>query len=353
MFKLSNKYMEYSIDEIKKIRSELEKELTQLEPEQLTKKYLKKDGVISSLLKKIAQVDQSQRAQFGKESNLLKNEAEELISKMRSTQNGLQLNSDKIDPTAPFDLNCEPNKRPRLSSNVGSQHPLTKELEYILQIFESMGFNVEESRQLDNDYNMFEALNFPIGHPARDLWDTFWTDENLIPPAHTSTMQNRTLKKYEPPIRVVIPGRCYRNEATDASHEHTLHQIEGVYVDKNISVGDMLGTIKTYLEAFFNQDLEVKVQPAFFPFTEPDMEFLISCPFCKKTGCQTCGHTGWMEVMGCGMIHPNVLREGGIDPEVYSGFAWGFGLDRLVMIKNGIQDIRWLHSGSLKFVEQF
>ena len=216
-----------------------------------------------------------------------------------------------------------------------------------------MGFSVEESRQLDDDYHMFTSLNFPPGHPARDNWDTFWTEEKLTPPAHTSTMQNRVLKEYDLPIRVVIPGRCFRNEATDASHEHTLHQVEGVYVDKNISLGDMLGTIKKYLEEYYETTLDIKLQPAYFPFTEPDLEFLISCPFCKKSGCGTCGNTGWMEIMGCGMIHPNVLREGGIDPDVYTGFAWGFGLDRLVMIKHAIEDIRGFHSGNIDFLEQF
>jgi phenylalanyl-tRNA synthetase alpha chain len=229
-----------------------------------------------------------------------------------------------------------------------------QEMNRVLEIFRSMGFDILESRQLDDDYHMFESLNIPQGHPARDIWDSFWTDEGLIPPAHTSTMQNRAMKQFgPPPVRVVIPGRCYRNEATDASHEHTFYQVEGVYVDKGISMGDMLGTIKTYLEAFFETELEIRVQPAYFPFTEPDSEVMMSCPFCRKTGCSVCGHSGWMEIMGCGMIHPNVLTEGGIDPKEYSGFAWGFGLDRLVMIKNGIKDIRRLHSGDLNFLEQF
>jgi phenylalanyl-tRNA synthetase alpha chain len=345
--------MKFTIQDLQKIYDEIENK-PELTSQQLEKEYLGKGGILNDVLRKIGSIAPEERAVFGKEANLLKKYIQEKVELKSSTDISNQnLDSDRIDPTAPFDLNTQEDKRPRLLDTQGSQHPLTSELEYILGIFESMGFNIKESRQLDNDYNMFEALNFPQGHPARDLWDTFWTDENLIPPAHTSTMQNRVLKEFEVPIRVVIPGRCYRNEATDASHEHTLHQIEGVYVDKNISVGDMIGTIQTYLEAFFDRELKVKVQPAFFPFTEPDMEFLISCPFCNQTGCGTCGNTGWMEIMGCGMIHPNVLREGGIDPDVYSGFAWGFGLDRLVMIKAGVEDIRWLHSGSLDFVKQF
>jgi phenylalanyl-tRNA synthetase alpha chain len=185
------------------------------------------------------------------------------------------------------------------------------------------------------------------------MWDTFWTDEGFLTPAHTSTMQNRALRSSQPPIRYVIPGACYRNEATDQRHEHTLFQIEGVYVDKGITFGDMVGTIKAYLEGFFEATLETRILTGYFPFTEPSIEFAISCPFCKKTGCSICGYAGWIEVMGCGMIHPNVLREGGIDPDVYSGFAWGFGLDRMVMIKNSIQDVRRFRSGDIKFLSQF
>jgi phenylalanyl-tRNA synthetase alpha chain len=167
-------------------------------------------------------------------------------------------------------------------------------------------------------------------------------------------MQNRALRRLNPPpIRVVLPGRCFRNEATDASHEHTFYQIEGIYVDKDISLADMQGTIKTYLETYLETDLEIKVQPAFFPFTEPDTEFVISCPFCKKSGCSICGYTGWIELMGCGMIHPNVLKAGGIDPEIYTGFAWGVGLDRLTLIKRGISDIRKLREGDINFLRQF
>ncbi|MCB9790722.1 phenylalanine--tRNA ligase subunit alpha [Candidatus Nomurabacteria bacterium] len=346
--------MEYKNSDLKKLATEIERDLkSEKSTKELKAKYLGKQGLFSSQLKKIGTIAKEKRAEYGKEANTLKQYIEESLEQKAFTELNKISTSKQIDVTAKFDINTPEEKKPKLLSQPGSQHPLTQELEYILGIFTSMGFDIEECRQIDNDYNMFEALNFPKGHPARDLWDTFWTDENLIPPAHTSTMQNRVLRKYEPPIRVVIPGRCYRNEATDASHEHTLHQIEGVYVDQGISLGDMIGTIKTYLEAFFNTELKAKVQPAFFPFTEPDLEFLISCPFCAQAGCNICGKTGWIEAMGCGMIHPNVLKEGGLDPEKYSGFAWGFGLDRLVMIKNGIEDIRWLHSGNLNFIKQF
>lgn len=343
--------MKFKIEQIdivyNKIRSDLKSNATSKEIKQ---NYLGKKGELKNLLSKIKDIEPKQRANYGKEVNQLKDYLEGSLEQRPKQQKKNQLGT-RIDITAPFGINAI--SEPSIFSKTGSQHPLTKELEEILSIFESMGFNIEESLQIDDEYHMFDSLNFPKGHPARDNWDTFWTEEHLTPPAHTSTMQNRVLKKYDLPIRVVMPGRCYRNEATDAGHEHTLHQIEGVYIDENISLSHMIGTIKSYLESFFGKSLEIKLQPAFFPFTEPDLEFLISCPFCNKTGCSTCGNSGWIEAMGCGMIHPFVLKEANIDPEKYTGFAWGFGLDRLVMIKNKIEEIRWLHSGKLDFITQF
>ncbi|MCK9369096.1 phenylalanine--tRNA ligase subunit alpha [Candidatus Dojkabacteria bacterium] len=344
--------MEFEVSEIKKVFEEIENDFLSLGHDEISQKYLSKQGVLKKLLSGIGDKKPEERKQYGKEINDLKTYVTEKLSLMADTTD-TDKDTIRIDPTAPFDINTPVEKRPKTKKEGGSIHPIMKEMKYILNIFSKMGFDIEESRQLDDDYHMFESLNFPVGHPARDMYDSFRTDEDLIPPAQTSTMQNRIMKKYNPPIRVVIPGRCFRNEATDASHEHTFYQIEGVYVDKGISLGDMLGTIQTYLEGFFNTKLEIKVQPSYFPFVEPGCEFLISCPFCKKTGCSVCGYNGWMEVMGCGMIHPNVLTEAGINPKIYSGFAWGFGLDRLVMIKNGITDIRKLHGGDINFLKQF
>lgn len=220
------------------------------------------------------------------------------------------------------------------------------ELDTILGIFYRMGFEAVESRQLDDDYHMFETLNFPEGHPARDDYDTFMTTEGLIAPAHTSTMQNRVLKQYKDrlkdgqDIRVVIPGRVFRNEDLDARHEHTFYQLEGICVGKGIHAGNLIATLKTFLEEYYQQDLEVKTQPFYFPFTEPSFEFALSCPFCAKKGCNVCSYSGWIELLGCGMIHPNVLKMGGIDPNEYTGFAWGGGIDRLVMMKQDIEDVR-------------
>lgn len=321
--------------------------------EDLKNKYLSKKGELTLLLSEIGKKQKEERAQFGKEVNYIKKYIEDYINSNFSGK--IDRVQRDIDITAPFDINVDVYHRPQKPQNIGGINPLTKELELILRIFEKMGFETMDSRQLDDDYNMFGSLNFPEGHPARDMWDTFWTDEGLIPTTHTSTMQNRVYKlnKDKFPIRVVMPGMCYRNEATDANHEHTLMQIEGVYVDKNVSIGDMTGIIKAFLKEYYQYEPEVKLQPAYFPFVEPGMEFCMSCPFCKKTGCATCQYKGWIEIFPCGMIHPNVLREGGIDPQKYNGFAWGAGVDRMVMLKVGINEIRKLRSADIDFLKQF
>jgi len=239
------------------------------------------------------------------------------------------------------------------------------ELAVVLDIFYRMGFTAVESPEIDDDFHMFGALNFPEGHPARDDYDTFMTEQTdghgqpFIAPAHTSTMQHRVLQTHKAdlergvPIAAVIPGRVFRNEDLDARHEHTFYQLEGVYVGQGVNAGHLIATLKTFLQAYYQKDLEVKTQPFYFPFTEPSFEFALSCPFCDKKGCHICSQTGWIELLGCGMIHPNVLRAAGIDPEVYTGFAWGGGIERLVMMKYGIEDIRYFESGKLNFLRQF
>lgn len=292
------------------------------------------------------------KAAYGQAVNALKQELEAMVDGYEAARAAESITP--IDPTAPFDTNISPGDRPRLlGPETGSKHPLTTERRVVSDIFARMGFKTIDSRQLDDDYHMFGALNFPQGHPARDDYDTFVTHEGLIAPAHTSTMQNRVLKQNKPPIRTVIIGRVFRNEDLDAKHEHTLNQIEGVYVDKNINVGHLLATLQAFLEEYYNTQLKFRIQPAYFPFVEPGFEYAISCPFCDEKGCMTCKYEGWIELLGCGMIHPNVLREGGIDPEEYTGFAWGLGLDRLVMMKYAIEDIRNFQSGKLQFLRQF
>lgn len=301
---------------------------------------------------------EAERAAFGAEVNALKQHLESLIAEKQNQQ--AESEQVSIDITAPFDVNVDSATAPELLPlQFGGKHPLMGELAKVLDIFTRMGFTAEESRQIDDDYHMFGSLNFPPDHPARDDYDTFMTDESLIIPAHTSTMQNRVLKQFkgnlekDQPIAVVIPGQVSRNEDVDARHEHTFYQVEGVYVYKNIASGNLIATLQTFLEAYYEQSLEVRTQPFYFPFTEPSFEFTLSCPFCQKKGCNVCSYEGWIELLGCGMIHPNVLKDAGIDPEVYTGFAWGFGLDRLVMMRHGIEDVRYFHSGKLEFLSQF
>lgn len=308
---------------------------------------------LKGLASEITLLQPSERAEFGKELNKLKADLEQLVLKYSDSEESLPA----IDVTAPMDVNC--NKPELMNASTGSKHPLMSDQDLLLDIFSRMGFDAVESRQIDDDYHMFGSLNFPEGHPARDDYDTFVTTEKLIAPAHTSTMQNRVLISHKPkleegkPIAVVIAGRVFRNEDLDARHEHTFQQIEGVYVDKGVHAGNLIATLKTFLEEYYGKKLDVRTQPFYFPFTEPSFEFAMSCPFCDKNGCAICSHTGWIEILGCGMIHPNVLKEAGIDPTVYTGFAWGVGTMRLAMMKNGIEDIRLFNSGKLGFLRQF
>jgi phenylalanyl-tRNA synthetase alpha chain len=342
--------MEYQNADIARIAQELRQKLADV-PD---KRTVLRDPALKSLYEQIKTLPSEERGAFGKAVNRLKEELEDEIASLQASSTSLP----PIDITAPWDDNTPANKRPGfLPTTQGSLHPLTQEIEKICDIYQRMGFVVEESREIDDDYHMFASLNFPEGHPARDDYDTFMTDEGLVAPAHTSTMQNRVMQKYaknldnNAPIAVVIPGRVFRNEDVDATHEHTFYQVEGVYVDKGITVGNLVAVLKAYMSEFFGEDLHVKIQPFYFPFTEPSFEFAIERPeILRKNNSE---EQKWLELGGCGMIHPNVLKEAGLDPTVYTGFAWGFGVERMVMMKNGIEDIRHFQSGNLKFLRQF
>ncbi|NCU38727.1 phenylalanine--tRNA ligase subunit alpha [Candidatus Saccharibacteria bacterium] len=303
------------------------------------------------------------KASFGAQVNALKAEIEQAIERREAEKMHVEL--PPIDVTAPMDINAP---QPRLlPANQGTIHPLMQEIARIVEIFGRMGFVAEASREIDDQYHMFETLNFPKGHPARDDWDTFMTVETdadgdpLIAPAHTSTMQNRLLKKYYhklsdgDAIAVVVPDRVFRNEDLDARHEHTFYQVEGVYVAKGVHAGMLIATLQEFLQEYYGQELNVRVNPFYFPFTEPSFEFALSCPFCKgeDSSCKICSGEGWIELLGCGMIHPNVLKAADIDPTKYTGFAFGCGVDRLVMMKSGIEDVRHFESAKLDFLRQF
>lgn len=314
---------------------------------------------LKTLFGAIKQVEAAERAAFGQAVNALSQELRSLVES--ETAQSIQLAP--IDVTAPFDMNA--GLPQLLSSETGTTHPLTQEMTALSRIFERMGFAIEGSREIDDQYHMFETLNFPKDHPARDDYDTFMTveadsaNDPLIAPAHTSTMQNRMLKKYAgnleqgEPIAVVVPDRVFRNEDLDARHEHTFYQFEGIYVSKGVHAGMLVATLQEFLQEYYGKELDVRVNPFYFPFTEPSFEFALSCPFCEKKGCNVCSHEGWIELLGCGMIHPNVLSAAGIDPTQYTGFAWGGGVDRLVMMKYGIEDVRHFHSAKLDFLRQF
>lgn len=305
---------------------------------------------LRQLYEAIKDLPAEERGNFGKRVNDLKLSLEAAVNKRESELENQNVES--IDVTAPWDVNTRP--LGLLSTELGTQHPITLEIENIADIFTRMGFEAIESRQIDDDYHMFSSLNFPENHPARDGYDTFKTEEGFIAPAHTSTMQNRILRagkaKLEAggQIGVVAIGRCYRNEDLDATHEHTFHQYEGVFVSADATLGQMLGTLRSFFETYYEQSLRVKTQPSYFPFVEPGMEFAIERP--AAIG----GKPGeWLEMLGCGMIHPNVLSEAGIDPDKYKGFAWGGGIERLIMLKYGIEDIRYFESGKLQFLRKF
>lgn len=335
--------MGYKNSDILKVAEELKQKISSTD----NKQAVLRDKRLKELYSNITKLPLDQRALYGQEVNKLK---EELIALVDLTDD--KISRPPIDVTAPFDINNSKDKRPKfIATSKGSKHPMTKEIEKIMDIFCRMGFVSEDSRQLDNEYNMFTALNFPGDHPAKDDYDSFLTDEGLIPPSHTSTMQNRILSNSELPIRAIIPGRVFRNEDVDATHGHTFYQLEGIYVDKGINLGHMLGSVATYFEEYFEQEIEFKTQPFYFPFVEPGLEFLIKMP--KALMKKDDDEDKWLEVGGCGMIHPNVLKEAGIDPDEYSGFAWGFGIDRMVMLKYGIEDLRHYHTGRLEFLRQF
>lgn len=328
-----------------------------------TPREVLKASELKELYAGIGTLPPEERSAYGKQINDLKAALEQAISDRESELESAVL--PPVDVTAPWDVNVGATSL--LPTERGTTHPLTQEIRTLSGIFERMGFVVEDSREIDDQYHMFESLNFPKGHPARDDYDTFMTVETdaegdpFIAPAHTSTMQNRVLKKYHAnleqgePIAAVVPDRTFRNEDLDARHEHTFYQVEGVYVAKGVHAGMLIATLQKFLEEYYGKQLEVRVNPFYFPFTEPSFEFALSCPFCegKNPTCKVCSGEGWIELLGCGMIHPNVLKAADIDPNIYTGFAFGCGIDRLVMMKYGIEDVRHFQSAKLDFLRQF
>ena len=336
-------------EKIKLLKEEAIKNLndakTTEELENLRVKYLGKKGELVELLKSLKDLDVEQRKEIGKKANEVRDliEKEYSLKKERIAEEEFEnkVNSaEVIDLTIPVD------------ENIGSLHPITivqKELE---NIFISMGFTVEDGNEVETEYNNFEAVNVPKYHPARDMQDTFWLENGQLLKTQTSAAQNKIMRKYGAPLKAIFPGRCFRNEELDASHENTFFQMEGMMIDKDVSISNLIYFMKAILSQIFKKDVDVRLRPGFFPFVEPGFELDIKCPYCDGVGCKVCKHGGWIELCPCGMIHPNVLKMGGIDPEEYSGFAFGLGLSRLAMMKFEIDDLRHLNSCDLRVLKQ-
>lgn len=315
--------------------------------------YLGKKGSVTGLLKDMKNLSGEEKKSFGQQVNQLKGEITEAIA-AKLAQLKAEAVEREINSMPDFDVSAPANMER------GSFHPITLVQRECEEVFRTMGFTIEDYSEIVTDYECFEALNIPKFHPARDMQDTYYLENGQLLKSQTSAAQNAIYKKYRKalveegkPIKAVFPGRCFRNEATDACHENTFFQMEGVMVDKNISISNLIFFMKTMLSEVFRKDIKVRLRPGFFPFVEPGFELDINCLICGGDGCPSCKHSGWLELCPCGMIHPEVLKAGGIDPEEYTGFAFGLGLTRLAMMKYGIKDIRDLNSGNLKSLSQF
>lgn len=309
-------------------------------------KFLGKKGELTAIMKQMGRLSNDERPVIGQVANDVRTQIEDALNQMDQKLADAELNarlvSEKIDVTMPA-----------RKVSAGTLHPLTLTLNEIKDVFMGMGFNVAEGPEVDTVYNNFDALNAPIDHPSRSESDTFYIADNLLLRTQTSPVQVRTMKNNEPPIKVISPGRCFRKDEIDATHSPMFHQVEGLMVGKGVAMSDLKGTLNTFAKALFGDDVKTKFRPHFFPFTEPSAEMDVSCFKCHGTGCRFCGNTGWIEILGCGMVHPNVLKACDIDPEKYSGFAFGMGLDRITMLKYEIDDIRLLFENDTRFLKQF
>jgi phenylalanyl-tRNA synthetase alpha chain len=327
---------------------------------ELDQKLFGQVGEVLAMVRSVTQLPKEERPAFGKAANAVKLAVETALQTKRATFEQAELEQElsatDFDPT-------EPGPKPR----AGALHPITIVQNELVDLFTSMGFQWQDGPEIESEYFNFDALNIPGDHPARESQDTFWlTDGNLLR-THTSPVQVRTLQRlvkqgFEPPLKVIVPGRCFRSETVDKTHEHSFYQMEGLVVDRvqkgpdgsrGISTANLIHTMKTCLRVILERDVEVRLRPGFFPFVEPGFELDVNCPFCSGKGCSVCKQSGWIEILPCGMVHPNVLREGGLDPEEYTGFAFGMGLQRVVMLRYGIDDIRHFMGGNLRFLSQF
>ena len=325
---------------------ELENATNSLELEELRVKYLGKKGELTTILRSMGGLSKEERPIVGKLVNEIKSEVEEKIEAavniIKVKERNEKLASEVIDISLPGKKKV-----------IGKRHPLDLTLESMKEIFISMGFTVEEGPEVELDRYNFEALNIPKDHPARSEQDTFYVNDNLVLRTQTSPVQIRVMENQEPPIKMIGPGKVYRSDSVDATHSPIFYQMEGLVIDKGVTFADLKGTLELFAKKMFGDKVKTKFRPHHFPFTEPSAEMDATCFVCGGEGCRVCKNSGWIELLGCGMVHPDVLRNCGIDPEVYSGFAFGFGVDRMVMLKYGIDDIRLLYESDMRFLNQF
>ena len=308
--------------------------------------YFGKTGKINELMQHMREIANDKKKEFGMKVNNLKQVLSEEISKKEAEFNSKAI-EEKINKTKLVDLTVPTSKKLK-----GSLHPITIVQNKLIDIFTSMGFKVEDGNEIETEFNNFEAVNVPKNHPARDMQDTFYLDNGQVLKTHTSAAQNKIMRKYGAPLKAIFPGRCFRNEELDASHENTFFQLEGMMIDENVSISNLIYFMKEMLTNVFQKEIEVRLRPGFFPFVEPGFELDIKCPYCDGKGCRVCKNGGWIELCPCGMIHPKVLEMGGIDPEKYHGFAFGLGFSRLAMMTYDISEIRLLNSGNISALEQ-
>ncbi|MBS0650214.1 MAG: phenylalanine--tRNA ligase subunit alpha [Verrucomicrobia bacterium] len=334
---------------ISTLRNQFQDDLKQVkfskDVEQLKVKYLGKKGPVQDLMLHLREAPPDERPHLGKVINELKEEfarlCEQALASYADVEQAQQIAQEKIDVTMP-------GRRRHL----GRKHPLSLMMDEMIEILSGMGFSVQYGPDIDSDYYNYEGLNFPPDHPARDMQDTFYITPNMLLRSHTSNTQLRVMETHRPPIRIIAPGTVYRNETISARSHVFFHQIEGLYVDKGVSFADLFATMEEFWSKVFQTKVQMRFRPSYFPFVEPGLEVDIGCMACQQKGCRLCKFTGWLEVAGAGMVHPEVLKNGGIDPEVYSGFAWGLGIERSAMLRYGVNDIRMFTENDLRFLEQ-
>ncbi|MEJ5264382.1 MAG: phenylalanine--tRNA ligase subunit alpha [Bacteroidales bacterium] len=335
------------INDIQNLKNEIQNTSikTQEELEAFRLTYLAKKGKITQLFEQFKTLSPEEKKNTGKLLNELKQQAETIF---KTAQEAIENNKETLTNTIDFTL-------PSYNSTFGHRHPISIIRKEICEIFEHLGFKIEQGPEIEDDWHVFSALNFPPEHPARDMQDTFFIEKtpDILLRTHTSSVQIRAMEKTQPPLKIIMPGRVFRNEAISARAHCIFHQIEGLYIDTNVSFADLKQVLLYFAREFFGKKTEIRLRPSFFPFTEPSAEMDVSCSICQGKGCNVCKYTGWLEILGCGMVHPNVLRNTNIDPNIYSGYAFGMGIERITMLRYAIKDLRLFFENDVRFLEQF